>query len=32
MYYLKVSTVQIPACQLDQCRTEIAPDSINFDL
>lgn len=26
MYYLEVSTVQILACQLDQCRTEIAPD------
>ncbi|RMB98910.1 hypothetical protein DUI87_24455 [Hirundo rustica rustica] len=28
----KVPTEQIPACQLDQQRTEIAPDSINFDL
>lgn len=32
MYYFKVPTVQIPACQTDQCRTDIAADSINFEL
>lgn len=32
MYYLKVPTVQIPACQIDQHRADIAADSINFEL